>query len=190
MPPGRRGDILSAALTLFNEAGYARAGVQDIAREARASIGSVYHHFEGKEHIAAALYVEGMRDYQRGLLLELQADHRSAQEAIESLVRQHLVWVKRNRELARYLYTSRDPEVVGASATEVGAMNKRVFAAVRQLLERWEGELQQLPIELVHSIVLGPSQEFARHWAAGRVRQSIDAAGPVLAEAAWKAVRA
>ena len=33
---------------------------------ARASIGSIYHHFRSKEQLAAALYVEGLRDYQEG----------------------------------------------------------------------------------------------------------------------------
>jgi len=38
----------------------------DIRVRARASIGSIYHHFRSKEQLAAALYVEGLRDYQEG----------------------------------------------------------------------------------------------------------------------------
>jgi AcrR family transcriptional regulator len=188
----RRGKILDAALTLFNEAGYARASMQDIAREAGASIGSVYHHFEGKEHIAAAIYVAGLADYHRGLARELLREHETAEDAVKALVRHHLSWVKRNKELARFLLTSRDPEVVGASARELGRMNAQVFAAVEAWMERWvkAGEVQRMPIDLLHSVVLGPSQEFCRHWAGGRTKQSIDEAEPVLADAAWKAVRA
>ncbi|HEX2125260.1 MAG TPA: helix-turn-helix domain-containing protein, partial [Thermoleophilaceae bacterium] len=58
-PRGRRGDILDAALLLFNEAGYNLTSVQEIAEAAEASVGSVYHHFDGKEDIAGAIYVEG-----------------------------------------------------------------------------------------------------------------------------------
>lgn len=191
-PRGRRGDILDAALRLFNDAGYSLTSVQEIADGADASVGSVYHHFDGKEDIAAAIYVEGLADYHRGLLRTLRREPASAEETIKAIVRHHLAWVKRNRELARFLLTSRDPDVVGASFAELEGMNRRVFDIVRRAMDRWveAGDVQKLPIGLLYSIVLGPSQEFARHWTAGRVKQSIDAAEPVLVEAAWKAVRA
>lgn len=189
--PGRRGDILNAALLFFNSSGFTRTGIQDIAYEARASVGSVYHHFESKEHIAAALFVEGMREYQRGLFAALGPHHETAEDAIKSLVRHHLNWVKRNRELARFLLTSRTPEVAAVSDEELDRMNRAVFRQVREMLDRWvtAGDIQALPMPLLHSIVLGPSQEFARHWVTGAVKQSIDKAEPVLAEAAWKAVK-
>lgn len=191
-PRGRRGDILDAALLLFNEAGYTLTSVQEIADAAEASVGSVYHHFDGKEDIAAAIYVEGLADYHRGLLRTLNREPETAEATIKALVRHHLAWVKRNRELAGFLLTSRDPEVVGRSSSELDGMNRRVFNAVKRAMERWveAGDVQPLPIALLHAIVLGPSQEFSRHWVAGRVKQSIDAAEPVLVEAAWKAVRA
>jgi AcrR family transcriptional regulator len=187
---GRRGEILDAALKLFNSSGYALTAVQDIALEANASVGSIYHHFSGKEDIAAALYTEGLGDYHRGLLRELQQKHASAEEAVTALVRNHVRWVERNRDVARFLFTSRDPEVLGATAHDIRGMNQRIFHAVNRWRERWAGEIQDLPIGLFHAVVLGPSQEFARHWVAGRVKESIDEAEPVLAEAAWKAVRA
>jgi AcrR family transcriptional regulator len=191
-PRGRRGDILAAALVLFNEAGYSRASVQDIARAAEASVGSVYHHFEGKEDIAGAIYVEGLADYHRGLLRTLGRGEVSAEATIKAIVRHHLAWVRRNRELARFLFTSRDPEVVGTTFDELRGRNRQTFEAVRSALAPWvaAGDVQDLPIALLYPIVLGPSQEFSRHWVAGRVKQSIDRAEPVLAEAAWKAVRA
>ena len=188
---GRRGEILDAALKLFNAAGYSLTSVQEIATEARASVGSIYHHFSGKEDIAAAIYTEGLADYHRGLLRELRREHPSAEEAVKGLVRHHLRWVKRNRGLATVLLTSRDPEVIGATAHDVHGMNQRIFQAVATWKERWvgAGDIEDLPIGLFHSVVLGPSQEFARHWVTGRVRESIDRAEPVLADAAWKAVR-
>jgi hypothetical protein len=100
--------------------------------------------------------------------------------------------VKRNRELARFLLTSRDPEVAGASDAELAGMNARIFEAVGSWIERWvaAGAIRPMPLSLFHAVVLGPSQEFARHWVAGRVKESIDEAERVLAEAAWKAVKA
>ena len=188
-PRGRRGAILDTALELFNSDGYSPTSIQDIAEMANASVGSIYHHFSGKEGIAAALYTEGLSDYHRGLLRELQQERKTAEEAVKALVRNHLRWIERNREVARFLFTSRDPEVLGATADELDGMNERIFHAVGVWRDRWAKELQDLPIGLFHSIVLGPSQEFGRHWVAGRVKQSIDEAEPALADAAWKAVR-
>jgi len=186
-----RDRILETGLRLFNERGYAQASVQDIAAEAGASIGSVYHAFTGKEDLAAAIYVEGLADYHRALLRELEREHADAEDAVKGLVRNHLRWVKRNRGLARYLFTSRDPEVAGATGQALAPMNQRVFQAVQEWMERWiaAGEVQSLPVGLLHAVLLGPSQEWSRHWVAGRTKQSIDEAEPVLAEAAWKAVR-
>ncbi len=188
----RRGEILAAALRCFTRSGYARASIADVVRESGASVGSIYHHFGGKEELAAALYVEGLADYHRGLLRTLRREHDTSEATIKAIVRHHLAWVKRNRELARFLFTSRDPEVEGATFDQLRGRNRALFQSVKRALDPWveAGDVQDLPIALLYPIVLGPSQEFSRHWVAGRVKQSIDAAEPVLAEAAWKAVRA
>lgn len=166
--------------------------MEHIADEAHASIGSIYHHFGGKEEIAAAIYVAGLADYHRGLLRELRRPHEDGEHAVKGLVRNHLRWVERNAELARFLFTSRDPEVVSATGEELAQMNQLVFNAVTEWMARWieAGEVRSLPIGLLHAVLLGPSQEWSRHWVAGRSKQTIDEAEPVLADAAWKAVRA
>lgn len=188
----RQADILDAALYCFERAGYRHTAVQDIAERAHASVGSIYHHFGSKEEIAAELYVAGLGDYHRGLLRELGVRHESAEQAVRRLVRFHLRWVEHNPELARFLFTSRDPEVAGQAERSLEGMNQQVFKAVLRWMEPWidAGEVRRLPFDLLHSLLLGPSQEFCRHWVAGRTKQSIDAAEPVLADAAWKAVRA
>jgi AcrR family transcriptional regulator len=186
----RRGEILEAALRCFTRSGYARASIEDVVRESGASVGSIYHHFGGKEQLAAALYVEGLAGYQRGFVTTLEHDHANAEEAVKAVVAHHLRWVEANPELARFLLSSREAEVVEASRAALGELNRDVFAATRLWLGRWRGALREMPFGLLHPVLIGPSQEFARHWLAGRVRESIDEAEPVLAEAAWKAVRA
>ena len=191
-PPDRRRDILDAALRLFNDGGYVRTSIQDIALGAEASVGSIYHHFGGKEEIATALYVEGLAEYQRGLMAVLADDEGGAERTVRAIVAHHLRWVEDNTDLARFLLTSRDPAVTGLSERGLSGMNQRLF----ELVERWiarsadAGEIRRIPLTLFHAVVLGPSQEFARHWLAERTRTSIEEAEPVLADAAWKAVRA
>jgi AcrR family transcriptional regulator len=75
VPPraDRRREILDAALACFVEKGLVVTTIDEIRLAAGASIGSLYHHFDSKEDLAAALYVEGLRDYQEGAVAELHA---------------------------------------------------------------------------------------------------------------------
>ena|SRR5947208_16720208 len=64
----RRRAIMNAALPLFTEKGLAGTAVEDIRTRAKASIGSIYHHFGSKEGVARALYAEAIESYQEELL--------------------------------------------------------------------------------------------------------------------------
>src|SRR5207244_57647 len=81
-----------------------------VRRRSGASIGSIYHHFGSKEELAAALYVEGLRDYQNGYLRELE-QHSGAEAAVKAVVRYHLNWIAAHQDLARFLFQHRDPEL-------------------------------------------------------------------------------
>src|SRR5688572_4327023 len=91
----RREHILAAALEVFTEKGYSATTIADVRERSAASVGSIYHHFGDKEGIAAALYVECLRDYQEAFL-EAFADERSAERGVKAMVRQHLSWVEAN----------------------------------------------------------------------------------------------
>ncbi|MFL6055353.1 MAG: TetR/AcrR family transcriptional regulator [Actinoallomurus sp.] len=53
-----RSALLSAARTVFSEAGFAQAAVTDIVAKAGASVGSLYHHFSGKADLYLTLFGE------------------------------------------------------------------------------------------------------------------------------------
>lgn len=53
-----RGALLSAARDVFVEAGFAQAAVTDIVAKAGASVGSLYHHFNGKADLYLTLFEE------------------------------------------------------------------------------------------------------------------------------------
>ena len=186
----RREAILAAALDAFLKKGVAAATIDDVRARSGASVGSIYHHFGGKEGLAAALYVEAMRSYQQGVLAELDRD-RSARAAVHALVRHHLRWIADHPDLARYLFTQREPEVLLASQAPLRELNRELFARVRGWIDEQArtGAIRRLPFDVFHAVVLGPAQEFARHWLAGRAETSLAAAERSLAAAAWNAVR-
>ena len=92
----RRQAILDAALESFNDKGVAATTVDDVRRLSGASVGSLYHHFGGKDELAQELYVEILRDYHSGFLAVLRRE-RDPERGIKGLVRHHLRWVARNR---------------------------------------------------------------------------------------------
>ncbi len=186
----RQEAILSAALDCFSERGFAATTVDEIRGRSGASIGSIYHHFGGKEGLAAELYVEGLRGYQAGLLEALQ-EKPDAEASIRALVRHHLRWLQRSPKLAKFLMGRRETELRLATEARVRELNRDFFPRVQEWIERHvsTGELRQVPEDLWEPLLLGPSQEFARVWLAGRVRISLRRAERELAEATWNAVR-
>jgi AcrR family transcriptional regulator len=182
----RREAILTAAVDSFVRRGYTATTIEDICRASGASVGSVYHHFGGKDRIAAALYVESLASYQAAFLAVLE-EHDGARAGVEALVRHHLRWVGEHRERARFLLAVRETEVIAAATPELRRRNRAFFAAAREWFAR-HPELPDLPPDLLEPLLLGPAQEFARHWLAGRAETTPAQAGDVLAAAAWNAL--
>jgi AcrR family transcriptional regulator len=185
----RRKDILRAALHCFTTIGFGGATLADIRVRAKASIGSIYHHFRSKEQLAAALYVEGLRDYQESFLAEAHR-HRRAREAVRGVVRHHLRWVRDNPDWSRFLYDHRQSEFVTAAEGAIKDLNEGFYRAGAGLWQGFfdSGEMIELPRDLLIAILLGPSQEFARNWLAGRTRTDLEDAAQVLAESAWRSL--
>jgi AcrR family transcriptional regulator len=180
----RRQAILDAALAAFNENGVAATTVEDVRRRSGASVGSIYHHFGGKNELAQELYLEILRDYQRGFLRVLRRE-RDPERGIKGLVRHHLRWVRRNPERARYLLRGRPPH-----SDALRELNRQLFRATAEWLEPHveAGRVRRLPLDLTYAIMAGPAQEFSRHWLEGRMRSPVGEAERALADAAWRAL--
>jgi AcrR family transcriptional regulator len=179
----RRQAILDAALAVFDEHGVEGATIADVRRRSGASVGSIYHHFGGKEELADAVYLEGLRDYQRGILALLERDP-DAERGIKGIVRHHLRWVAANPALARFLLRRR--------AIDEQAVNRDILHATATWFARQvgAGRMRKLPLDVTYALLVGPAHEFSRHWLAGRVHTPIERAQPPLADAAWRALRA
>jgi hypothetical protein len=107
------------------------------------------------------------------------------------LVRFHLRWVAENPKLAGFLLNRRETEVVMASEAERRELNRAAFAATAEWLRPHieSGRVKRMPMELYYLTLIGPSQEFARHWLSGRTSSSMREAERLLAQAAWDSVR-
>jgi AcrR family transcriptional regulator len=85
-----RRKIIEAAVELFNDVGYANAGLGDIVERAGMTKGALYHHFNSKEALAVAIINEGSET----LLNTFQGISRSSAPALESMIHGVLVSVE------------------------------------------------------------------------------------------------
>jgi AcrR family transcriptional regulator len=182
--------ILDSARDAFTECGLIGASIADVSQASRASVGSIYHHFEGKEGLAGAVYVAALRDFQ-GVFASAVTRSRSPRDGIERGVRAVLRWCLRDQpDAARFLLTAADAER-GAAEAELRDANREFF---RIVLAWWDegvaaGELRPLDLDLAHSIWLGPALEYCRLRLGDRTRVAPARAERELADAAWNALR-
>ncbi|MBP7585688.1 MAG: TetR/AcrR family transcriptional regulator [Spirochaetes bacterium] len=189
--PGRRADILRAALACFIENGVAGTSVSDICAKAGVSVGSLYHHYRSMDGLAAALYLEGIRDYQNGMAGVLARDV-TAREGVRAIVRYHLGWVEQNRDWARFLFHERHAPFMGDTEEEFRKMNSVFIANMAAWIARHveSGKLRRMPPDLYACVMLGPCQEFSRVFLSGNCITPIGKAIMEIGESVWNAVSA
>ncbi|MBI5572871.1 MAG: TetR/AcrR family transcriptional regulator [Desulfomonile tiedjei] len=186
----RRKEIIQAALACFTERGFTETSMADIRRRSNASTGSIYHHFKSKEQLAAEIYLEGIRDYQAGLLTTLE-DQESARGGIFAVVAYHLRWVEAHPDWTRFLFQKRHAEFMDSTDDDFAGMNTEFV----QRCSRWfvrhvkAGTLRRLPPDVYLSVLLGPCMEFTRHYVSGRPCTPLDRAIHELGTAAWRSLK-
>jgi AcrR family transcriptional regulator len=187
----RRDAILDAALDCFLLHGVAGTTIDDLRSASGASVGCIYHHFGGKEQLAAALYVQILASYHDAFLASLKTS-RSARAGVEGAVHHHLRWVAARPSHAKYLFHCREPEVVSESNRAAKELNVSFYAEAGGWLADHvrQGRIRALAPELYHALWMGPSLEYTRQWLAGSNRPWDQLTGErQLAEAAWNALR-
>ena len=185
-----RDRILDSARDAFVDRGLIGASIGDVSAKAQASVGSIYHHFEGKEGLAGAVYVAALRDFQRAFAGAVTATD-DAEEGVRQGVKTALRWCLDDEpEAARFLLTSADA-ARGAAGDELRDANREFFAAV---LGWWRPHvrahrLRDLDLDLAHAIWLGPALEYCRLRPGGRTQVGPRRAERELSAAAWQALR-
>ena len=188
--PSRKDEILQAALACVTEQGVDGTTIEMIRDRSGASIGSLYHHFGNKERIIAALYMSGTAQYaqmlQRGF-----ASADSAEACVRLLVTSYIDWVVANPDWARFILHSRSRVEAGEMGDALREANREHFAQIFAALAeyRQQGLFKALPDDCFASVVIGPTQDLARNWLAGRTRSALRDCRELLAQIAWDSVR-
>ena len=180
--------ILAAALAVFSEKGIEATTIDDIRLRSQSSVGSIYHHFGTKEAIAATLFMQGLDGYWTGLIAAVQSAP-TARQAIHGLIEAHMGWIVAEPELSRFMFGRRQA-VSAAHEQAVRQCTAGHFTVLFDALKPWfkQGALRRLPFELYSPLLMGPSQELARNWLAGRRKLDPRDAVAELSRAAWLAL--
>lgn len=186
----RREKILTSALEAFTTKGIFETTMADIRRLSGASTGSVYHHFDGKQHIAFELYLEGIRQLY-ALALDKVTENPSAEEGIKLLVRGALDWHNDNRTYGTYLFRAADTGFIDEHYETLRAQQITFLKTI----STWfvpkvkAGKIRDIPPHLQLPMALGPTREFLRMWLPECPEQKFLDAMEVLPEAAWQSMR-
>lgn len=153
--------LIAAARPLFAQRGYAGIGTEEIARAAGVTRGALYHHFDGKRELFAAVYEQ----------IEIELAERIASGALQANATSPLAAMKAGAEM--FLLASTEPEtqqivlldgpsVLGWDrwreiATEhgLGLIEATLQAAVEA------GEIDSQPVRPLAHVLMGALDEAA-----------------------------
>lgn len=162
-----RKKILTCALDLFAQKGYDDVTMQEIARQAGVSVGSIYRYYKSKDEIAAQS-TEPLDDLYSAFFDELMTSEQYAERtAIEKLELFYL-YVQKTVSLydnlrSLYIYTLKNPE----SNMLVMADNRELYRTYHILLDacRKEGSMkEELSSEEALDLLLQSSRGIIVDW--------------------------
>jgi AcrR family transcriptional regulator len=181
--------VLDAALACFTARGVYDATIDELATRARASVGSIYHHFGGRDRIAVALYRRCMESL-LGSVWAATRRARGARPGVEAIVRSYLRWVAAHRDAARFIYAAAETEFLARSTDELAAFKQRLVAPFLEWIRPHvaSGAVVAIPPALYEIVLIGPPAELARRWLSGVPGLEIDRAIEVLPGIVWRAL--
>jgi AcrR family transcriptional regulator len=187
--PGTRHAVLAAAERLFDTRGFAAVSISDLTAASGVSNGSIYHHFSSKDGVLAALVLDALAGYQRGLLAALEAHAGDAEGGVRAAVAHELQWFEDHPRPARLVIAHRDAVAASDAGREpLRAANRAAFQRLRAWLDGAFPGTAPDP-DVLHAVVFAPARELASLWLARRVRRRPATFTQPLGDAAWAAIR-
>lgn len=192
--PGKKNQvkriILKHAVSCFYINGIEATNIDLIRKKANISIGTVYYHFENKDGIVSHLVLAALNDlfcYRQRYLL----DAKNFQECIYALVLGYVDWVDEHPKFAQIMlsakfdvYTSKYKNLLDEAKKE----NRKKILEWLTLPEN-NFELNNLPFDLLSSLINGPTEHYCKYWLLGRVEKRPKYYRRELAHATWNAIK-
>jgi len=183
--------VLSGALRCFMDKGVEQTTIADIRDISEDSVGSIYHHFGNKSCIVAALFMAGVNDH--SMRQEAALDSASnVEQGVKAVVLCYIDWINENPDWARFIFRYRGLVEHSEKTEQEKEQGKRHVNRLKKWFSPYieQGEIKRLPFEVYHALIIGPAQDFALRWLAGRTKTNLASHRELYADSAWQAIRA
>lgn len=129
IPKEKRDRILNVAIKEFADNGFQNTSIQQIAKKAGISVGSVYKYFENKETMFSMVVHEGMSSLEE-LLMSLADSSDDILVKAEKIIRELLKYSRKHPELIKLycqLTTSDNSEFLNGISQRIEAVSASVY---------------------------------------------------------------
>jgi AcrR family transcriptional regulator len=139
--------------------------IDDVCAAADLHVGSIYHHFAGKDDVFEHLAREALADYLGGVVDALDGGKRP-EASIRRLVAFHVRWVEERPALTKLMLRWEETERDRPSGREHYA---QYSGAIGSWLRREAraGRIRRMEPDLYSTLLMGPLMEHARQRSAG-----------------------
>ena len=170
------------ALRLFVEKGITETTIRDIAAAAGVAEGTLYRHFESKDHLAWELFSTHYLAFAQELD-RLQEQFEPLQDKLAAMIRQFCTFFDRDPVLFSYLLLAQHAQlkkVTPEMATAVTVLQKVLAQGMARR------EIPEMEVEVAAAMVLGLVLQVAVFKAYNRITQNLSSLADSLAAAAWR----
>jgi AcrR family transcriptional regulator len=129
LPKEKRDRILNVAIKEFADNGFENTSIQQIAKKADISVGSIYKYFENKETMFSMVVHEGMASLEE-LLMSLADSSEDILVKAETIIRELLKYSRKNPELIKLycqLTTSDNSEFLNGISQRIEAVSASIY---------------------------------------------------------------
>jgi AcrR family transcriptional regulator len=156
----KRESILMATLGLIAEHGFHGSPMSEIAERAKIGVGTIYRYFPGKQDLVNALYIETKKRVASYILRGFE-DSLSVRDGIMHLLKQTIQYFSEHPAELFFAEQYEHSPLIRAKTRSEGIAE---VEPILRLLERGvqEGELKDLPCELLGALISGPVFSVAR----------------------------
>ena len=138
--------ILSAALSLFAQRGFAAVGVREIASAAEVNLAMISYYFEGKTGILKAV-IENFFDQYSQIFFHVDDERKSPEECMRILVGKIVDFVRNNTELSLVVYNE--------IPLDVPELNELKAERISQLIRHMSGLIRRFGLDPGDRTLLG-----------------------------------
>ncbi len=129
IPKEKRDRILNVAIKEFADNGFENTSIQQIAKKAGISVGSIYKYFENKETMFSMVVHEGLSSLEE-LLISLADSSEDIIVKAETIIRELLKYSRKNPELIKLycqLTTSDNSDFLNGISQRIEAVSASIY---------------------------------------------------------------